>query len=217
MARKDLAETRRTAIRAIEKGLHPNAAAEVFGCGRSTVYGWLSAYRRLGERAFVVGTAPGRSPFLTKRQIGQLHRWIVGKDPRQLRFDYALWTREMVRQLIAERFGVEMTRQGVGKLLHRLGLSPQRPLVRAYEQDPERVRAWKEEEYPAIHKKAKEAGAKIFFCDEAGMRTDHHAGTTWGGVGHTPIVHGTGQRKSLNMISAVSRGASCTSPSSRER
>ena len=202
--RRELAEMRRKVIEAIEKGLHPEQAAEIFGCGRSTVYGWLSAYNQRGERSFAVAKPTGRPHFLTKRRETQLVKWIVGKDPRQLQFDYALWTREMVRQLIVERFGVEMTRQGVGKLLHRLGLSPQRPLVRAYEQDPERVRRWKQEEYPAIHKKAKETKATIFFQDEAGMRTDHHAGTTWGRVGHTPIVRGTGQRRSLNMISAVS-------------
>jgi transposase len=76
--------------------------------------------------------------------------------------------------------------------------------VRAYEQDPERVRRWKEEEYPAIRDEAARAGAAVFFADEAGVRTDYHSGTTWGEVGRTPIVKGTGNRKSVNMISAVS-------------
>ena len=76
--------------------------------------------------------------------------------------------------------------------------------MRAYEQDPERVRRWKEEEYPAIRAEAKAVGAQIFFCDEAGVRTDHHSGRTWAEVGCTPVVLGTGNRKSLNMISAVS-------------
>jgi len=88
----------------------------------------------------------------------------------------------MVRELIKRKFGVDFTPQGVGKLLRRLGLSPQRPLVRAYEQDPERVRAWKEEVYPAIQAEARAAGASIFFGDEAAVRTDHHAGTTWAPV-----------------------------------
>jgi transposase len=76
--------------------------------------------------------------------------------------------------------------------------------VRAYEQDPERVRAWKEEVYPAIQAEANAAGARIFFGDEAAVRTDHHAGTTWAPVGQTPAVLGTGNRQSINMISAVS-------------
>jgi transposase len=66
------------------------------------------------------------------------------------------------------------------------------------------VRRWKEEEYPAIRKAVKAAGGAILFCDEAGIRTDYHSGTTWAPVGQTPIVRGTGNRKSINMISAIS-------------
>lgn len=184
--------------------MHPDEAAYVFDIGRSTVYGWLKARREQGPEALRVKKAPGRTPKLTERQMAQLRGTIMGKDPRQLQLGYALWTRELVGKLIRDKFGVEFTPQGVGKLLRRLGLSPQRPLVRAYEQDPERVRRWKEEEYPAIHAEAAAAGASIFFCDEAGVRTDYHSGTTWAPVGRTPVVRGTGARLSINMISAVS-------------
>lgn len=202
--RRGLEEKRAQAIALIESGTSPEAVAAAFSCGRSTVYGWLRAYREKGEASFVVGRAKGAVPKLTKRQCTQLRKWIVGKDPRQLHFEFALWTRAMVQELIARRFGVQMSLQGVSDLLHRLGLSPQRPLVRAYEQDPERVRAWKEEEYPRIAARAKKEHAQVFFSDEAGMRTDHHSGTTWGEVANTPVVRGTGRRASLNMISAVS-------------
>lgn len=202
--RRSLEDTRILVISAIEKGLHPDDAAEIFECGRSTVYGWLKAHREQGPQALKVKTPPGPTPKLTDRQMAQLRGIVIGQDPRQLQFEFALWTRDMVRELIKRKFGVEFTPQGVGKLLHRLGLSPQRPLVRAYQQDPERVRRWKQEEYPAIHAEAVAAGASIFFGDEAGVRTDYHSGTTWGPVGRTPVVAGTGQRLSVNMISAVS-------------
>jgi transposase len=110
----------------------------------------------------------------------------------------------LIRDLIKREFGIEYTLQAVGNILRDLGLSPQRPLVRAYEQDPERVRRWKDEQYPAIAAEAKAQGAAIFFGDEASVRTDFHSGTTWAPVGQTPIVRGTGKRKSVNMISAVS-------------
>jgi hypothetical protein len=92
----------------------------------------------------------------------------------------------------------------VGRLLRQLGLSCQRPLFRATEQDPERVRRWREEEFPAIRELAKKTGAQIFFGDEAGVRSDYHAGTTWGVKGKTPVVPRTGGRNSVNMLSAVS-------------
>lgn len=120
----------------------------------------------------------GPAPKLTERQAVQLRGIIIGQDPRQLQVEFALWTQERVRELSRRKFGVAFTPQGVGKLLPRCGLSPQRPLVRAYEQDPERVRRWKEEEYPAVHAEAIAAGASTFFGDEAGGGTADHAGTT---------------------------------------
>jgi transposase len=191
-------------VSAIGKGLDPDEAARIFEVGRSTVYGWLKAHREQGPEALKVKKAPGPTPKLTERQMAQLRGIIIGQDPRQLEFEFALWTREMIRELIKRKFGTDFTPQGVGKLLHRLGLSPQRPLVRAYEQDPERVRTWKQQTYPAVQAEAKAAGASIFFGDEASVRTDYHAGTTWAPVGRTPVVRGTGNRQSINMISAVS-------------
>ena len=101
---------------------------------------------------------PGRTPRLTDRQKGQLRGMILAKDPRQFQFYFALWTRAIVRDLIAAKFGVTYSVQQVGNILREMGLSPQRPLVRAYEQDPERVRRWTERESPAIHAKAKKDG-----------------------------------------------------------
>jgi transposase len=202
--RSSLEDTRRRVIEAVEGGLYPEDAAIAYDCGRSTVYGWLASYDTGGLAALSVRKPPGASQKLNEQQAAKLRGWIVGRDPRQLQFDYALWTREIIRDLIKREFGVSYTLQGLGKLLSRLGLSPQRPLVRAYEQDSERVRRWKEEEYPAIRDEAARAGAAVFFADEASARTDYHSGTTWGEVGRTPIVKGTGNRKSVNMASAVS-------------
>jgi hypothetical protein len=88
--------------------------------------------------------------------------------------------------------------------LRKLGMSPQRPLHRAYQQNPEAVGRWKNEEYPAIRAQAEAEGATIWFADEAGIRSDYHAGTTWSPVGQTPQVKNTGARYSVNMISVVS-------------
>lgn len=204
VSRKNLADIRRMAVKAVWNGLSPEDAAVAFGAGRSTVFGWLKIAADGGLEALGVKQPPGAEPKLTEQQLNQVRRWVVGKDPRQLAFDFALWTRDMVRELIEREFGVTYTPQGVGNLLRRMGLSPQKPLVRAYEQDPERVKRWKEVEYPAIRARAKEEDASIFFLDEASVRTDCHRGTTWGEIGRTPVVKGTGARLSVNMISAVS-------------
>ncbi len=84
----------------------------------------------------------------------------------------------MVGELIEREFGVMLSLSSVGRLLRRLGLSPQRPLFRAYQQDPEAVERWRREQYPTIRAEAEAAGAVIYFGDEASVRSDFHSGTT---------------------------------------
>lgn len=200
---KTLETLRLRAVAQIEAGAHPDDVAEVLGLHRSTVFGWVAKYREGGKGALKARPVPGRPPKLAGAQLRRLYTLIVGGDPRQLQFEFALWTREMVRQLIRREFGVALSVVSVGRLLRKLGLSPQRPLHRAYEQNPEAVAAWKKETYPAIAAAAQEEGATIYFADEAGIRSDYHSGTTWSPVGQTPVVKNTGQRYSVNMFSAV--------------
>jgi hypothetical protein len=136
--------------------------------------------------------------------MSQLYAMVTGCDPRQLQFDFGLWARKIIRDLIRREFGVKFSEVQVGRLLKKMGLSAQRPLYRACQRDPERVEEWKKVIYPKIRKLAADEGASIFFEDEAGLRTDHHAGTTWGPVGQTPVVVKTGERKSVSMVSAIS-------------
>ena len=133
-----------------------------------------------------------------------LHETVTGKNPLQFRFEFTLWTREMIRMLLREEFFLKLSVTSVGRLLRQLGFSCQRPQFRASEHGPERrIRHWREEEFPAIRELAKKTGAQIFFGDEAGVRSDYHAGTTWRVEGKTPVVPRTGGRNSVNMLSAV--------------
>lgn len=191
------------AVDQVERGADPRQVARTLGLHKHTVYGWVAAARAGGREALRAKPIPGRPAKLTEQQRERVYRLVVGEDPRQLQFAFALWTREMVCQLIRREFGVSMSASAVGRMLRRLGLSPQRPLWRAWQADPEKVAAWKQREYPAIAREAKKVGATVYFADEAGIRSDHHAGTTWGAIGATPVVKTTGARFSLNMISAV--------------
>jgi hypothetical protein len=65
------------------------------------------------------------------------------------------------------------------------------------------VARWKAETYPTIRAEAAQLGATIYFADEAGMRSDDHAGTTWAPVGRTPVVAATGDRFGVHLLSAV--------------
>lgn len=200
---KTLEALRLRAVDQVQQGASPGDVAAALGLHRSTVYGWLAKYQDGGRGALLARPVPGRPPRLKPLQMRRLWSLIVGADPRQLQFEFALWTREMVRELIRREFGVGLSIVSVGRLLAKMGLSPQRPAYRAYQQDSEAVRRWKEEEYPAIAAAAAAEGAAIWFADEAGIRSDHHAGTTWAPIGQTPVVKVTGARFSVNMISAV--------------
>jgi transposase len=201
---KTLEQLRIRAVGQIEQGAHPEDVAAGLGMTRAAVDGWLAKYREGGLAALKARPVPGRPPKLSGAQLQRIYTLVVGNDPRQLQFMFAMWTRAMVRELIGREFGVRLSEVSVGRLLRKLGLSPQRPLYRAYQQNPEAVARWKAETYPQLRAQAAEVGATIYFADEAGVRSDYHAGTTWAPVGRTPVVASTGYRYAVNLISAVS-------------
>ena len=167
---KTLEALRIRAVGQVEQGAHPEDVAAALGLHRKTVYDWLAKYREGGTDALKARAVPGRPPKLGGPQLARLYALIAGQDPRQMQFEFALWTREMIREVIRREFKVALSVVSVGRLLRKLGLSPQRPLHRAYQQDPDVVQRWKNEAYPAIRAEAEAAGATVYFADEAGVR-----------------------------------------------
>ena len=202
--RKAIERLRRRAMVLLQQGMVADDVADRVGVDRSTVYRWARSYNEGGLGALGGSKATGRPPKLSMTAVTKLRAMIVESDPRQLQFEFALWTREMVAALIQREFDVVMSVSAVGRLLRRIGLSPQRPLWRAYQANPDAVERWKLEQFPAIRAEAKAAKALVFFADEASVRSDYHGGTTWGEVGHTPVVATSGARHRVNMVSAVS-------------
>jgi Transposase and inactivated derivatives len=194
---------RRLAVRRVKEGERPSRVIESYGLCRTTIYKWLRAARRGGEAALKAHKHPGRTPTLTVRQKLQVRGWINGKDPRQYGFDFGLWTRQIVAALIEQKFGVRIGVTAVGRLLAELDITPQKPLRRAYERDPAAIKRWTTEVFPGLRARAKRVGAKIFFLDEAGVRSDQVLGRTWGLRGKTPEVATSGRRQSVSAISAV--------------
>jgi len=199
-----LTELRKRGVASVQEGQSPEIVAKALGINRVTIYGWLSRYRYGGWGALDAKKRGGRTPKLDGKALQWVYQTVTNKNPLQLRFTFALWTARMVGQIIHERFGVKLSKASVCRLLTQLGLTPQRPVWRAYQQKPEEVQKWLQQEYPRIHQLARKNKALIFFGDEAGVRSDHHAGTTWAAKGKTPVVSSTGARFGLNLISAVS-------------
>jgi transposase len=201
---KALEHLRRIAIqRVLEDGEAPSAVMKSLGLCRTTIYRWLRKFQEQGWEGLVEKIAQGPEPKLTEKQRQQVKRWILGKDPRQYGFDFGLWSRRIVQALIEEKMGVVLGLTAVGRLLASLDITPQKPLRRAYERDPKAVEFWLQERYPQLKQRARRVGAKIFFLDEAGFQSDPPLGRTYGLKGQTPVVVTSGQRQSLNVISAV--------------
>ena len=204
---KTLEAIRIRAVEQVQAGESPEVVIKVLGFSRSCIYEWLSRYRSGGWHALRAIPLNGRPRKITGPQMKWIYKTVTLKNPLQLKFEFALWTRGMIRVLIKEKFGIQLSLASVGRLLAQLGLTCQKPLMRAFQQNPSLVEKWLKEEFPAIRAKAKKLGAEIFFADEAGVRSDFHSGKTWAPRGQTPVVRVTGARFGFNLISAVtSRG-----------
>lgn len=160
--------------------------------------------RRCGDAALKAHKrGPKHQSRLAGHQAATIVRLITDRCPDQLKLPFALWTRDAVRELIETRYRISVSVWTVGRYLKHWGFTPQKPLRRAYEQDPEAVQHWLEYDYPAIRQQTRTERAQIHWGDEMGMRSDHQAGRSYGLKGHTPVIPGTGQRFGCNMISAV--------------
>ena len=180
--------------------------ARVFGVSRQSVNAWVTAYT---EQRGVAGLRPQRRG--RPQGTGKLEGWqaaavknaITDRQPEQLKLPFYLWTRRAVQLHIQRRFKVSLSESQVGRYLKKWGFTPQKPVRRAWEQDPAEVQEWLRNRYPELRAQAKKEHATIFWGDEMGMRSDHQAGTSYAPKGSTPTVTDTGRRFSCNMISAI--------------
>ena len=193
-------------MRLVGEGRSRTEVGGLLGVTRETVGRWVKAHRAGGDRALDArrrGRRGGHTK-LTDAQQQKIAALIVGNNPDQLKLPGFLWTRALVRDLIAQRFAVEVGEDTAGRYLRAWGMSPQKPMRRAYEQSDEAVRQWLQERYLQIEKRARRDRAEILWLDESGLRSDHTAGRTWAPVGQTPVTKGTGKRFKANMIAAIS-------------
>lgn len=201
-AQEDL---RRRVIGAVRGGMGITQAARTFGVTRQSIHNWMKAVE---DHGLVALRAQKRGPkggsrLLEPHQAATLVRMITASCPDQLRLPFALWTREAVIELARRKFGVTLSLSTVGRSLRGWGLTPQKPVRRAYERDPVAVKRWLSEEYPAIARRAKAEKAEIHWGDQMGLRSDHQAGTSYSRRGVTPVIPGTGKRFRCNTMSSI--------------
>ena len=196
------------AVNALIAGKSQDEVAELFEVSLKAVNNWWKIYRELGLPGLRMKSRRPKSADeggkLKGWQSASIVRTIMKKTPDQLNFGFMLWTRDAVAELIESRFKVRLSKWTVGRLLSQWGMSPQKPVKKAYQQQPAVVKNWLDKEYPRIARKAALEKAEIQWGDEMGVRSDDQIGRTYGKIGQTPVVKVSGQRFSCQMISTVS-------------
>jgi transposase len=191
------------AVQSVQDGESAEIVERTLRVTSRTMYRWLAQYRCGGWDALKAKPLTGRPPTSDGTKLKWIYNAVTQKNPLQLRFQFALWAREMVATLIHDKYGIQLAANSVGQLMAQLGVTPQKPLYRAIECDDALIQKWLKAENPKIKKMAKAEGADIYFGDATHIRSDHHAGRTWGKKGETPIVTATGARHAMSLISAI--------------
>lgn len=202
LPRDVIEEKRRQSHRLRKRGMTRAEIGEIVGVHADTVGRWLKLDKK-NLRVNHGGRKLGEGRHLTDEQERQIKRLIIDKTPDQLKMDYALWTRKAVMELIKQESGIEIPVRTVGDYLKRWGMTPQKPVKKAYEQNPKAVQRWLDAEYPDIKAQAKKENAEIYWGDETGMRNDSQHERGYAPRGQTPVIRLNANRTSTNMISAI--------------
>lgn len=199
-------DLRHRVVNAVRGRMKQTKAAQVFGVSLRAVNKWVAISKRDGRRALKAQrrgrSAGGGHLDLTQQQ--RIKRMVIGRMPDQLKLPFYLWTRDGVVALIEREYGVKVSATTAGRYLKAWGLTPQKPVRRAYERNDRAIQQWLKADYPALAKKAKREGATIYWGDEAGLRSDTAMGRSYAPAGQTPAIRATGKRFGCNMISAIS-------------
>lgn len=199
-------ELRKLVIRLRKKGVANKQVAEIVGTTASHASAIWRAYERNGMDAIklkVRGRRHGAKRRLTAEQETAIKKLLVDKTPDQLKLPFALWTRDAVRLMIRQQFKIDLPVRTTGDYLKRWGFTPQKPVKRAYEQDPKKIAQWLETAYPDIAARAKQEKAEIHWGDETGIQSDVYNAKGFAPKGKAPIIHLNAKKNSISMISAI--------------
>lgn len=199
-------ELRKQIVRLRNKGKSNQETAEILDLSVSHCSRIWQVYQREGMKGIALkirGRRLGAKRRLTAEQEKEIQDLIVVKTPEQLCFSFALWTREAIAQLIKQQYGLKLPLKSISNYLKRWGYTAQRPIKQAYEQNPVKVKAWMEQEYPQIQKKAKNEGGEIYWGDETGIQNDAYRAKGFAPKGKTLVIKMQAKREKISMVSAI--------------
>lgn len=134
-----------------EEGWGVIKIAKVLGVSKGAVSGWLNKARKRGKEALCSRKAPGPKPKLNPERLEKLPE-LLKRGAETYGFRGKVWTCPRVAEVIWREFGVRYSSAHVSRLLKRLGWSPQKPAVKATQQDEAATRRWRKERWPLLKK-----------------------------------------------------------------
>ena len=195
------------ALRGCELGFTESDVADLLGISRETVSRWWSAYADHGLNALPqerTGRPIGSGRILSDQQAARIQAILDQQSPEQAGVASPVWSRRAVADLIHKEFGVTIPVRTVGEYLKRWNYTAKRPRRHAKDQDPEEVREWLEETYPAIEERAVEEDAEIAWCDETGAAADEHPRCGYARKGRLATIEVPDSHIRANLVSAIS-------------
>ena len=195
LSREGQEDLRRRGIAMLNAGVAQTEVAKRLGVHRQCVIRWVKRMRTLAPQDAVKNDKRGpkeasseKRRVLTKAQQNAVRQKIIDKNPKQLKFEFALWTLKAIQLLVLRLYQVELSTSTLRRYLKSWGMSSQRPSRRAVRQDPVKVQKWLDEDYPVIARRAKAENAIIFWEDETGIQQDTNWVKGYAPVGQTPVI-----------------------------
>lgn len=182
---------RKRAIELFKQGHNRREVAGLLGVSRNSVGTWVNIYKEHGLKGLDLkkpGHKIGSGRRLRPDQEKSIQKMIRDKMPDRLKLPFALGNRRAIHGLIKEQFEMTLPTRTINHHLHRWGFRPQRPIKRAYEQNPNKVQEWLDRTYPTIKERAQAEEAEIHWGDETAVSNDCHYGRSYAPKGKTPVV-----------------------------
>ena len=201
-------DLRKTIIRMLKDGKKGSEIAKDLGVSVGHVSNVKKLYEAGGASALKPkqrGRPAGKNKVLSPEQEKEIQKIIVDKTPEQMRFKECMWTRNNIRQLIKEKYDIDIKLSTLGYYLARWGFTVQRPVKRAYKQDEKKIDEWLNSEFPGITERAEKEDAEIFFGDETNIQNTANYARGYAPKGQTPVVRVEAQKLKIEMLSAISK------------
>jgi len=200
-------ELRKQIIRLKKQGKSTNEIVKLTGAKKRHIQSTWKKYSEsgiAGIKAHQTGRPKGSTRKLSKEQEKEIKRIIIDKCPEQLKLKGFLWDRKSIRDLIWQKYKIDIPLSTLGYYLARWGFSAQRPTIHNCKQNPEEIKQWLEDEYPGIKTLAKAEKADIFWGDETGIQNETNYVKGYAPVGETPkLISNPDKKVHINMVSAI--------------